>query len=71
MNVNQYKYQYSEDGKKHREVLKSQTGSRILSAVYKLNMEEAPNTMKILEGGTTFRQVCMQKFRSVWLLKRD
>ena len=23
-------------------------------------MEEVPNTMKILEGGTTFRQVCAE-----------
>ena len=34
-------------------------------------MEEVPNTMKILEGGTTFRQVCMHKFRSVWLPNRE
>ena len=28
--------------------------------------EEDPSTRKILEGGTAFRWVYMQKFRSVW-----
>ena len=29
--------------------------------------EEDPRTRKVLEGGTTFRLVYMQKFRSGWL----
>ena len=29
--------------------------------------EEDPSTRKILEGGTTFRWVHMQQFRSAWL----
>ena len=29
--------------------------------------EEDLSTRKILEGGTTFRSIYMQKFRSVWV----
>ena len=33
--------------------------------------KEDPSTKKILEGGTTFRRVYMEKFRSVRLPRRE
>ena len=33
----------------------------------KVLKEEDPSIGKILEGGTTFRFLCMQKFRPKWL----